>query len=347
MSQTFDRSLGMLPRARGVGGMVSFQAKLEEELKRRGIGVTYDLERDRCDAVLVVGGTRKLNLLRQVRQKGIPIYQRLDGINWIHRVRSTGFKHFLRAELANWLLARIRSRLADGIIYQSEFVVDWWDGKYGPASVPHTVVHNGVDLSVYSPEGEHQRPRDHIRVLMVEGSLAGGYELGLDHGIQFCEHLAKITDQAVELMIVGQADARTQLEADRRSSITLHWVGLVQREQIPALDRSAHLFFAADIHPACPNAVIEALACGLPVVGFDTGALSELVVGGTGRIVDYGGDAWKLGTPNFLGLAQAALEVVADQTGFRSRARIHAEQYLSVAKMTDGYLSAMGWNDPV
>lgn len=63
--------------------------------------------------------------------------------------------------------------------------------------------------------------------------------------------------------------------------------------------------------------------------------------------MDYGGDAWKLGTPNFLGLAQAALEVVADQTGFRSRARIHAEQYLSVAKMTDGYLSAMGWNDPV
>ena len=53
--------------------------------------------------------------------------------------------------------------------------------------VPAQVVHNGVDLERYSPEGPHKRPEDHIRVLLVEGSLAGGYELGLDHAIAFCE----------------------------------------------------------------------------------------------------------------------------------------------------------------
>jgi glycosyltransferase involved in cell wall biosynthesis len=336
----------MLPKAHGVGGMVSFQAKLEDELARRGIAVTYELKHDHYDALLVVGGTRHLNLLRTFQRKGIPIYQRLDGINWIHRVRKTGLRHSLRAELANKLLARIRNRWADGIIYQSHFVVDWWERKYGPASVPHSVVHNGVDLDMYTPQGKHQRLDDHIRVLMVEGSLAGGYELGLEHGIRFSEQLADQINQPVELMIVGKADVQTQSEASRRSRIPLRWVGLVPREDIPALDRSAHLFFAADIHPACPNAVIEALACGLPVVGFDTGALKELVAEGTGEIVAYGGDPWKLEEPDFVGLADAAEAVISDQAGYRSRARAHAEKYLGLAQMTDGYLHALGLGDP-
>ena len=341
-----QKHLGMLPKAHGVGGMVSFQAKLEEELARRGIAVTYELESDHYDAVLVVGGTRHLNLLRIMRQKDVPIYQRLDGINWIHRVRRTGWRHFLRAELANRLLTRIRNRWVDGIIYQSHFVVDWWERKYGPAPVPHSVVHNGVDLELYTPKGNHQRPDDHIRVLMVEGSLAGGYELGLEHGIRFSEQLADRVDQPVELMIVGKADEQTQSETSRRSGIPLRWIGLVPREGIPVLDRSAHLFFAADIHPACPNAVIEALACGLPVVGFDTGALKELVVEGTGEIVAYGSDPWKLEEPDFAALADAAVAAVSDQVGYRSRARAHAEKNLGLAKMTDGYLHALGLGDP-
>lgn len=346
MVQDLQKCLGMLPKAHGVGGMVSFQVKLSEALARRGIAVSYDLERDHCDAVLVVGGSRHINLLRSARQRGIPIYQRLDGINWIHRVRKTGLRHFIRAELANWLLAHIRNRWADGIIYQSRFVVEWWEGKYGPAPAPCSVVHNGVDLDMYSPADGHGRPSDHIRVLMVEGSLGGGYELGLIHGIKFCELLEDRIDQPVELMIAGKADVQTQAKAAHRSKIRLHFVGQVPREEIPSLDRSAHLFFAADIHPACPNAVIEALACGLPVVGFDTGALKELVAEGTGVIVGYGGDPWRLEDPDFNGLAEAAVTVLADQAGYRSRARQHAEQHLGLTKMVDGYLTALGLIGP-
>jgi len=73
--------------------------------------------------------------------------------------------------------------------------------------------------------------------------------------------------------------------------------GLIPRDAIPALDRSAHLLYSADLNAACPNSVIEALACGLPVAGFATGALPELVTGDSGRLVPYGGDPWKLDTP--------------------------------------------------
>jgi glycosyltransferase involved in cell wall biosynthesis len=346
MPQVPKFCLGMLPRTRGVGGMVTFQAKLESGLAQHGIDVTYELNKGRYDAVLVVGGTRKLGLLRKIHAQGIPILQRLDGMNWIHRKRRTGLRHFIRAEIANGLLAGIRSRWASGIIYQSYFVQGWWEQKYGVPPVPNSIVHNGVDLEAYSPKGEHHRPTDRIRVLLVEGSLAGGYELGLEHAIAFCERLASRIDLQVELMIVGKAAESTRLAVEERATIPLRWEGLVAREKIPELDRSAHIFFAADIHPACPNAVIEALACGLPVVAFDTGALKELVPAGGGEIVPYGSDPWKLEAPDFDALADAAVAVVKDQAGYRSRARAHAERSLGLGRMVTGYLAALGWTEP-
>jgi glycosyltransferase involved in cell wall biosynthesis len=101
------------------------------------------------------------------------------------------------------------------------------------------------------------------------------------------------------------------------------------------------LFFSADLNPACPNAVIEALACGLPVAAFDTGAMKEVVGGEAGRIVPYGGDPWRLDKPDVPALAEASAGILSDRPGFSRGARLHAEQALGLDKMMDGYLQAL------
>src|SRR5689334_9469539 len=106
------------PRVEGSGGMTSFRLKFEKGLQRRGIDVTYDLS-SKVDAVLVIAGTRNLWQLYRARQRGVHIVQRLDGINWVQRVRWTGPRYHLRAEYGNALLSFIRSRFADHVIYQS------------------------------------------------------------------------------------------------------------------------------------------------------------------------------------------------------------------------------------
>jgi len=339
--------------------MVSFQHKLAAGLKKRGVEVCYDLANHPYEAVLVIGGTRQLAALWRARRQGIPVVQRLDGMNWVHRLRNhdgarhTGLRHSLRAEYGNVVLALIRSRLAQHIVYQSEFSRCWWERAHGKTQAPNMVIYNGVDLDQYTPAGPHQRPADRFRLLLVEGSLMGGYETGLEVAVQVAENIAQRLKTAqnhshsremageVDLVVVGRVASEIQLRWQKRSRLPVLWAGLVPRASIPEIDRSAHLLYSADVNAACPNSVIEALACGLPVAAFDTGALTELVVGDAGRIVAYGGDPWQLDPPDVPALVEAALEILGNQERFRAAARARAEAAVGLDQMVDGYLQIL------
>jgi glycosyltransferase involved in cell wall biosynthesis len=348
-----------MPRVSGVGGMVSFRGKLAAGLARRGIETCDDLADMPYQAVLVIGGTRQLGALWRARQSGARLVQRLDGMNWLHRLEGgarLGVRHFIRAEYGNLLLSFIRTRLASRIVYQSRFAHGWWGRVHGPAPVPATVIYNGVDLDVYAPHGKGSPPKDGWRVLMVEGSLMGGYEQGLQAAVGLLEGLAtglsgaysRYKQKPVELLIVGRVESALQKhwsEYVRQSEWAergrLTWAGLLPHSQIPETDRSAHLLYSSDVNAACPNSVIEALACGLPVLAFDTGALPELVTGDAGRIVPYGGDPWQLEPPDVKALAGGASEILADQERFADGARQRAEAAFGLDQMVEAYIEVL------
>jgi len=335
--------LCLVSRIPGVAGPAGFQRRLADGLVRRGIGVTYDLGDGPYDAALVIGGTRQLSGLLRARRRGVPVLQRLNGMNWIHRRRRTGLRHFVRAEANNLALQFIRRRVATHVVYQSEFARAWWDRKHGPTPVPTSVVLNGVPLDVYTPSGPESPSADRIRLLVVEANLDAGYDIGLIWALELAGKIQTRSGREVELTVAGRVPETLRSQADAAAQSPITWLGVVPPGSIPALDRSAHLLFASDVMPACPNSVVEALACGLPVVSFDTGALPELVTGDSGRIVAYGGDAWKLDPPDLDSLASAAGEVIDGGERLRRAARARAEAGLNVEAMIDGYLSALGW----
>lgn len=331
----------LIPHLSGVGGPASFQAKLSAGLQRRGIQVCYGLEDPPYDAVLVIGGTRRLWPLWQAHRRGVRIVHRLDGLNWLHRRRRTSLRHFLRSEVNNRLLAFIRRFLVDHVVYQSHFVREWWEDWYGPTRLPWTVIYNAVDLSVYTPEGAHERPQQRYRMMLVEGSLAGGQDVGLGNALRLAEHLQFNYGFPMEVMVAARVTTAQEKTWRERSRVPLTFLGVVPREQIPFLNRSAHIYFSAEPNPPCPNSVIEALACGLPVVGFASGALPELVQGDAGRIVPYGGDPWKLDPPDVPALARASVEILQNQPRFRQAARQHAEAHFGLEKMVSAYLEVL------
>jgi len=271
----------------------------------------------------------------------VRIVQRLNGMNWIHRKRFTGVRHYLKSEWNNYLLRLIRNQIADHIVYQSQFARTWWQTVHGSTRASHEVIYNGVDLNVFSPEGEGERPKDFIRLLLVEAHLGGGNEPGLENALALAAQLARRVTQPVELMVVGEVPSGLRASMHMPTGVRVNWAGVVPRDQIPQVDRSAHLLFSADLNAACPNSVIEALACGLPVVSFATGALPELLAGGAGQVAPYGSNYWKLEPPVVEPLADAAQEVLRHQEDYRAAARKRAEEYFGLDLMTEKYLKAL------
>jgi glycosyltransferase involved in cell wall biosynthesis len=329
----------IIPKATATGGVTSFQAKLTAGLAKRAIRTCSSLADTPYEAVLLTGGVRDLAGLWRARRAGVRIVQRLDGINWLHRRLRTGARHFLRAEYGNRLLALLRARFVSRIVYQSEFVRGWWRECYGAERAPTSVIHNGVDLAVFTPNGPHERPAERFRLLLVEGSLQGGYETGLESALALAERLAETFP--LELAVAGRVSPETQTVFQAKSRLPIQWVGLVPHADIPALDRSAHLLYSSDLNAACPNSVIEALACGLPVAAFATGALPELVTGDSGRVVPYGGDPWKLEQPDIPALANAAAQILLEQAHFRTGARARAEAAFGLDRMVEAYVDVL------
>lgn len=326
----------ILPRKLGLGGPASFQARLAATLREQNVRVTFDPAELGIAAILVVGGTRHFEELRRAKRHGVRIVQRLNGMNWVHKVTHTGLPHYFRAEINNRILETIRSHYADAIIYQSEFSYHWWERIYGTARVPESVIYNGVDMREFSPAQAPEFPADFYRLLLVEGHFGSGYEGGLFTAVKAASLLSQRLAKPLQLTVVGDAPQELR-EAASRHFASIDWRGVVKREDIPAIDRSAHLMFSSDVNAACPNSVIEAMACGLPVVGYDTGSLRELAANGAGEVAAYGSDVWKLQLPDLYGLVDAAQKVLDAQPEYSRCAREQAIGHFDIQKIAAQY----------
>jgi glycosyltransferase involved in cell wall biosynthesis len=335
------KKICIVPHPRGVGGPASFRQRFSQALAARGISVTADLDDPAIDAVLVISGWRQLGKLWRLKRRGVPIVQRLDGINWMHRMTRFKLRYYLKAEYGNILMSYTRKRLADHIIYQSEFVVRRWEQVYGAVPVPYTVIYNGVDLNEFSPDGPGEPPADRTRIMLVEGSFGGGHDVGLKLALDLAHELERDYQYAVELMVAGKAPDDVRNFWDGYAKVPITWKGVVGREEIPVLDRSAHVYFSAELNAPCPNSVIEALACGLPVAAYATGSLPELVGGDAGRVVPFEGDPWKLELPQTSRLAEAVSEILQNQPRFRAGARARAQAEFDIQKLVDRYLEVL------
>ncbi|MCD6355758.1 MAG: glycosyltransferase family 4 protein [Anaerolineaceae bacterium] len=339
-----EQSICILPKLKGPGGPSSFQSNIMAGLAKFGISTHHNVRDPSTKALLVIGGTKQISDLLYARRNGIRIVQRLDGINWLHKKKFTGITHFLRSERMNLQLSIIRKRFANAIVYQSKFTRDWWNTVYKPVPTPSTVIYNGVDLMRFSPPAKKKLRTDAIKLLVVEGSFKGGHERDLLNAVGLANRLSRITNKQVELLIAGKVPKPQQAHLKTNQLVSINWLGLIPHDQIPDLDRSAHLIFPAEINAACPNSLIEALGCGLPVISYATGSLPELVGEDGGITVPYGSNYWNLEPPDTEPLAQAAKKILENLPTFRKSARLRAEKYFNVDLMVDKYRKVLFGN---
>jgi glycosyltransferase involved in cell wall biosynthesis len=130
------------------------------------------------------------------------------------------------------------------------------------------------------------------------------------------------------LVIVGTGPLREELASVVHSldlAERVSFAGEISHERLPELYRSAALFVQASLHEAQGMAVLEAAACGLPIVGTPVGALADLAP-----------DAAVIAPGDPIRMAQAMLSVLGDASWRRTlgqfaRARVEHEYSLAAA----------------
>jgi len=174
--------------------------------------------------------------------------------------------------------------------------------------VPVVAVSNGVDTRLFHP-GPQISGRDIVTVLHV-GRLS--YEKNVDLLLRAFARVAG-DYPAARLTIVGDGPDRAalaRLAGELGLNERVCFTGFVPHEQLPALYQAADLFATGSTIETQGLVVLEAAACGLPVVAVDALALPEAVYHGVNGFLAPAGDE--------AALAQHLARLVAD-TDLRHR----------------------------
>lgn len=145
---------------------------------------------------------------------------------------------------------------------------------------PVRVINNGIDLNVFKPAESNFRkkygiPQDKFIILGV--AFGWGRRKGLDVFIE----LAKRLDERFQIVLVG-----TDHNVDKQLPNTIISIHRTENQQ-----QLAEIYTAADVfvNPTrednYPTVNMEAIACGTPVVTFETGGSPEMIDGTCGTSV--------------------------------------------------------------
>jgi glycosyltransferase involved in cell wall biosynthesis len=312
----------------GIGGPSSFQERIEKQLLSKGWEIVYFDQGFDCkpDVIFVVNGTRRLVSLIYWKLNGVKILLRVDGLEWQHKQERVGVRKWMYCELLNLLVLFLRNILADHVVYQSNFIEKWWGEKYGEANVESTIILNGVDTNQFAPT-DSCLENEIDEVLCVEGGVNSkpAYKI-----------LSELS--LWPITVIGRYDPKRVIEL---SLGNVRFVGPVPRESIPGFMKGRKVFLNLETIPPCPNSAIEALSSGLPVVGFNTGSLKEIVGNNAGILPNYPGNPWKLDPPETAELAVAIQRVFDNFDEFAAAARLRALQLFSIEKMSTEYIGIL------
>jgi glycosyltransferase involved in cell wall biosynthesis len=256
-------------------------------------------------------------LLRLARARGAAVVWNQDGVAY------PGW-HGPGWERTNEPLAE-GLHVADHVFFQSEFCRMSSDRFLGERHESSEVLPNCVDSARFTPAARAERPL----TLLLAGNQYQRYRLETALGT-----LRLLPDAG--LLVAGRLSWNPDSRVVRREfpgllersgvAERVEWVGTYSQAAAPALYRRADVLLHTKYNDPCPTVVLEAMACGLPVVYSRSGGTHELV-GDAGVGVEAPLDWDHDHPPDSAELAEAVLACKTRLETLSPAARARAEQF--------------------
>jgi len=175
---------------------------------------------------------------------------------------------------------------------------DALEGATGVIAVSDALKQRIVELGISSEKVAVIRNGIHREIFYPRDRAAARQRLGLDPNASIIVTVASLTPNKgldrlldamslivphqteAQLYVIGEGPQRIALEA--RLAVhglagTAFLIGSRPQAELPDWYSAADLFCLASHREGCPNVVIEAMACGAPVIATDVGGIAELI----------------------------------------------------------------------
>lgn len=247
----------------------------------------------------------------RAKRAGIKLVYNADGVGWYYReLYGEGWEERWKELLE---LMRRTYSLADYIFFQSHFAKLSAETFLGSPPSDYEILYNAVDTQHFTP-----KPRKIYSGPLT--LLAAGWHWIL-HRLEVPVKALKLVlqeRQDVQLIIAGRISERV----DKGIRELVGSLGLEDhvtfrppytQTEAPSVYHQADILLHAKYNDPCPSVVIEAMACGLPVVYSDSGGTPELV-GPEAGIGIHSGFSWdEILAPSPQGFAQAILQLAEER----------------------------------
>jgi glycosyltransferase involved in cell wall biosynthesis len=236
------------------GGGHQFLRALTGELSRRGLVVEENRISASTPACLFNSFNFDFHRLRRFSHRDARMVHRVDGPIGVYR----GFDDGTDARIL-----RLNHALADATVFQSRYSLNK-HRELGLELRDPVVIPNAVDATVFHPPAAPP-PRADGRLRVIATSWSDNPRKGSGTLGWLDEHLDR---NRFELTFVGRTAARFE---------HARVVAPVPSQELAELLRASDVYVAASQDDPCSNALLEALACGLPAAFLRSGGHPELV----------------------------------------------------------------------
>lgn len=145
---------------------------------------------------------------------------------------------------------------------------------------PIKVINNGIDLNIFKPTDSDFRERHRLQDKVVLLGVAFGW--GDRKGLDVFIHLAGQLDSKYQIVLVGTDNHVDKLLPD--NVISIHRTN--NQQELAEIYTAADLFVNPTRQDNYPTVNLEAIACGTPVLTFNTGGSPEIVDNTCGAVVE-------------------------------------------------------------